>query len=1138
MFELFSQHRRNAVFFAFLVAITLLFGPPNALAQQSSAVINGTIKDSTGAAIQGASIALTNTSTSVTRTAVSNSAGTYTFVDVQPATYTIKVSMDGFTSVTQEQVTLNVNQTATFDFSLTVGSTQQSVTVEASAAALESSTSELGTVINQKAVEDLPLNGRNFTQLLTLTPGASPVSVAQNSGGGGGFAGNAIGSFSFPALNGQRNRSNMFLVDGVVDLGSFIGNYNVQPIIDTVQEFKVQSHNDLAEFGQAPGGIVNVVTKSGSNQYHVTLWEFLRNQQLDARNTFAATRNALRQNQFGVAGGGPVWIPKLYNGRNRTFFFAGYEGFRQSVASQNTGLVPTQAQLNGDFSASSNVIYNPATLLPTGNGGYTAAPFAGNIIPSSQINALSAAYVKANFPVGPPVASGTNYIDNSPTHLDQDTWHIRVDQNFGEHDSIFGRVSEYNEPQIGSNGYVGAANFANDYGGNGAIHWVHTFNPTTVLDSFFGRNLGWADTGGELPGVPSNFASQLVQLGLSNNFVGGFGGGVSLVPSFSAAGYLGGQGESRTDTNYSNTWTFGGNFTKIVGRHTLKMGATFSTNNYNGQLYQLSQSFTATPTQNPVSAAGSGDSLASLLLGYPDGANRRNTPQTEHGGWVNGGYVQDTIKINSRLTLNIGLRYDVTLWPIYAQVPGNTSYVGDINLANGTYIIAEQPPACSATQGYPCIPGGTLPEHVVLTTHSNHSIYSNDYSNWQPRAGLAYRLTDKTALRAGYGRFYDNWNSIIQLAQNYEGTWPDIGQLIAQNLNHPGGVQAPIGDPFNQGSSPIVYPTATPFLSSGFVNWYVDPSDYKMPFSEQWNIGVEQGLGANTILSLDYVGSHSLRLNQGAQGNTSLTPGPVATEAERRPYPYITPTFYDQSVGQSKYNAFQFRLQQRPTRGLTYIISYTYSKSIDTGCSGSFGAEGCEIQTPYNYENDRSVSGFDLPHIFSGSFVYEIPVGKGKAYSTGNKFADYLIGNWQIGGILTLHSGLPFDVTVSNGDTAGTGNIVERANLASSNVYANASNPNDYLNAAAFSTPPLQTYGDLGRNSLRSPSYHNFDLSLTRNFPIKEIANLEFRVDAFNLTNSVVLGIPNSTLGDANFGVITGTSNVARQIQFAMKLRF
>lgn len=1174
MLRFFSRYKFYRTLVVLSVALAALFVAYPAKAQQSSAAINGTVTDATGAVVPGATVTLSSAGTGISRSTQSNGAGIYSFIDVLPATYTMKVTKEGFNTLSEPEFVMQVNQTATYDFRLKVGSTQQTVEVEAAAVAIQASTSELGTVINEESVRDLPLNGRNFTQLLTLTPGASPVSVAQNSGGGGGFAGNAIGSFSFPALNGQRNRSNMFLEDGVIDLGSFIGNYNVSPIIDTVQEFKVQSENE-AEFGQAVGGIVNVVTKSGTNQYHGSAWEFLRNSDLDANNFFSNLlgdqRNALKQNQFGVAVGGPLSIPKLYNGKNRTFFYGGYEGYRQVVASQSTGLAPTAAQIGGNFQGF-NTIYDPTT----------GSPFPNNTIPANRINPIAAAYAGVNYPTGPYVSSGNNYIDNSATRLKDDTYSIRVDQTFGEHDSLFARVSQYWEPQTGSLGYAGATNFANVYGSNGVIHEVHTFSPTAVMDAFFGRNTGEADTGNSPLGTNSGLAANLITLGVSPNLIGNLNGlSGALVPNMSTS-YLGGSGQSVQDTVLADNWTFGGSFTKIIGRHTLKMGANATTNNTKSPIYYTGDSFSTVPTENPCtsgvancSPSGTGDSLASFLLGLPDGANRRNVLETEHGGWVSGGYFQDAFKLNSKLTLNLGLRYDVTLWPIYGQKPAPDAYVGDVDFNNGTYIIANQPSACSATQGFPCIPNaqygastatvqaqmaslgltgivpisdfigtGGLPPHVVVTPHGNGSIYTNDHDDWQPRAGLAYRLTDKTAVRVGYGRFYDNYNAIIQLAQNYEGTWPVLGQLITQNLNHPGTTPASIGNPFNLATGGVVYPAASPFLNSGFNDWYVDPGKYKMPYSDQWNVAVEQGLGRNIVLSLAYVGAHDGQLNEGTYGNTDPTPGPTSTEIQRRPYPYIPEAFTDKSVGQSKYNSFQFRLQQRASHGLTYIISYTYSKSMDKGCSGDFGAEGCETETPYNTNNDRSVSGFDLPHIFSGSFVYDIPVGKGKQFSTHNNVADYVVGNWQVGGILTLHSGIPFDVTMANSDTAGNGNNVDRANLLLSNPYTSGQGPLQYLNPAAFGFPTTATattagaYGDLGRNSLRTDPWHNLDLSLTRLFPIKERTNLQFRCDFFNISNSVIFGQPNNTLGNPNFGLITGTQNTQREIQFSMKLLF
>ncbi|MDQ2840944.1 MAG: carboxypeptidase regulatory-like domain-containing protein [Acidobacteriota bacterium] len=1122
------------------LAALLLSLPQHASAQQSSASITGIVTDASGAVVADARVDLLDVATGVTRNAVTNNAGSYVFIDVIPAAYTMKVAKQGFSTLAQPQFTLEVNQTATLNFTLTVGSTTQTLTVEGTAVAIEASTAELGTVINEQSVNQLPLNGRNFTQLLTLTPGASPVSVGQNSGGGGGFAGNAIGSFSFPALNGQRNRSNMFLLDGINDLGSFIGNYNFEPIVDTVQEFKVQSHNDESQFGQALGGVVNVVTKSGNNDFHGSLWEFLRNSDFDARNFFLPSVNPLRQNQFGLAGGGPVWIPKVYNGRNHTFFYGGWEQYRQSQATQNAILVPTTAELNGDFSGVSNQLYNPFSTAPdpAHPGSYTRTPFAGNQISSGLIDPAAALYLKTLYPAAGALVNGSNAYDTTPAIVQQNSYNGRIDQIFSEHDVLFGRISYYDQNDANSAGLPTARNAVIISGWNLAIHETHTFSPSAILDVHFGRNTGDDLQERLFPAAPTNFATQLEQLGFSTNFIGQFQGGQGpFVPLIGVSGYAGLGGNNVQDTRIADIWQFGGDFTKIHGRHTFTFGADFATNNTRSPIYGADVGFASTQTQNPESANGTGNALASFLLGVPDNAGKRNVLETEHGGWVDGAYAQDQWKVTDRLTINLGIRWDVTLWPIYGTPNTPDQYVGDLNLNNGTYILAAVPPACSPTLGFPCIPGGTLPAHVVPTPFSNHAIYHNDYRDWQGRAGLAYRLTDKTAVRMGYGRFYDNWNAVIQLAQNYEGNWPDVGQLLANNLNQPGGTAARIGDPFNLGSGGVVYPAPTPFNQ---VNWMMDPTAYRMPYSDQWNVGVEQQLGQNTVLSLAYVGAHDLQLNLGGYKNTAVTPGPgdAATVASRQPYPYIHPTYYDQSIGQSKYNAFQFSLQQKSTHGLTYLISYTRSKSIDVGCSGSFGSEGCEIQNAYNLNGDRSVSGFDLPNIFSGSVVWDVPFGKGKTFSTGHGAVDYILGNWQLAGIVSFYSGLPFDVTFSNGNQANTGNVTERANLVLQNPYAANQGPNLWLNPAAFAAPPLYTFGTLGRNSLRSDASKNLDLSLMRDFPVKEHSYFEFRADSFNLTNTPIFNIPNNVLGNPNLGVVTSTANTPRELQLALKFIF
>jgi hypothetical protein len=1125
-----------------MLAAFILLHADRVSAQQAAASINGVISDPTGAVVAAATITLTALDTKVVRTTTSNAAGIYVFVDVPPARYALKVVKEGFTSASQSNFEVFVDQTATYDVHLAVGTKQDTIIVSAQDADLVSSTAELGTVLSERAVTDLPLNGRNFTQLLPLTPGVSPISVAQNAGGGGAFAGNAIGSFTFPAVNGQRNRSNMFLLDGVNDLGSFIGNYNFTPIIDTVQEFKVQSHNDEAEFGQVLGGIVNVVSKAGTNTYHASLWEFVRNQQLDARNFFAATRDPLRQNQFGLAGGGPIWIPEVYKGTNRTFFYGGYEGYRQSQASATPILVPTLKELTGDFNGDGPIIYNPFTTQPDPDkpGSYVRTPFPGNIIPPTLVSPASLEWAKL-FPLpGSSTVAGYNLTNTTPEHTNQDSYQMRVDQVFNAHDVLFARISYYTQTQTGQpslsgGGLPGAIQELNLIGWNGAVHETHSFGPSAVLDLHFARNWGDDQNNQNVLNAPTNFANDLIASGIAPSFISDYRGGAGpYIPTVGISGYAS-SGQHIQDTRISDSWEFGGDFTKSVGRHTIKMGAQFETNNTRSPLYYSVVNFTSYETSNLESPGGTGNALASFLLGVPDSALRRNVLVTTHGGWVDGAYIQDQWRVSDRLTLNIGLRWDVTLWPIYGTQGTPDSYVGDLNLNNGTYILANVPRACSSTVGFPCIAGGVLPAHVVVTDQQSGAILHNSYDNWQGRFGFAYRLAGKTVLRGSFGRFYDNWNSVIQLAQNYGGTWPDIGQITVNNLNQINPT-AGIGDPLNLSSGAVQYPASNPFSQ---VAYYLNPTGFKLPYSDEWNFDVERSLGGGATLSVAYVGSKSLHLDLGGYQNVAQTPGSgdAAKVASRQPYPYISPTNYDQSIGQSKFDALEVRLEHKFSGGLAYLVNYTWSKSIDVACSGSFGAEGCELQNPYNINADRSVSGFDLPQNFNASWNWEIPFGSGKSHGTGKPFLAYAAANWQLNGILSLYSGVPFDVTV-NGDIANTGNILERANLVSKDPYLPNKGPNGWLNPAAFAVPPDYTFGTLGRNSLRTDWTRNLDLSLFRNFPIREKATIQFRAEAFNLTNTAIFGQPSSILNAPNFGTINSTSNSPRQLQFSLKALF
>jgi len=524
--------------------------------------------------------------------------------------------------------------------------------------------------------------------------------------------------------------------------------------------------------------------------------------------------------------------------------------------------------------------------------------------------------------------------------------------------------------------------------------------------------------------------------------------------------------------------------------------------------------------------------------------------ETTHAGWVDGFYAMDQWKVTDKLNVNIGLRYDLTFMPIYGNSPSDNYYVGDMDFRNGTYILAHNAPSCLQTNAAPCIPGGVLPANVVTTPLGGGAIFHTDYNDIQPRVGMVYQLFPNTVLRAGYGRFFDNWAAITQTAQNYEGTWPSLDQLGASNINAvtSGAPTTTAEDPLNQGSGPPVT-GPTPFTQS---TWFADPY-LKRPYADQWNFGVQQQLSSKDVLTVNYVGSVGRRLDIGGAYNVAMAaggnvgcPSYAANPNDFNcgaPFPYIGATAYDRSQGKSTYNALQVSLNGRQQHGLTYLISYTWSKSLDLGCSGFYGVEGCSIQNPYNLQADKGPSATDLPQIFSAAWVYTLPFGKGGKFSSGSRVVNALIGGWNLNGILSFNSGTAFDAG-SGKDQAETGNYnygngygYERANLVGS-PYPSSKSPAEWINVSSFQLPALNTFGDLGRDSLRSDWYKNLDLSIFRQFPITERFRMEFRFETFNLTNTPVWAVPVTSMEAPNFGAVTSTANTARQLQFGLKLYF
>jgi len=1151
----------------------------DAYAQISSAAVNGTVRDQQGANVPNATITLRNTATSVGRSSTTNEGGNYSFPSVTPGRYTLIISAPSFQTEQISAFDVAIDQVISMNSSLRPGDVKVAVMVEAEGVQIESSTSQLGSVIEQKKVQDLPLNGRNFTQLLTLTPGATPVSVGQNSDG----ANTAVtqgSTFSFPSINGQPNRSNLYLVDGMNDNNAWYNTYAVAPVVDAIQEFKVNSHND-AQYGQVTGGVVNVATKSGTNAYHGAIWDYIRNNAFDAQPYFSAL-SVYHLNQYGGVFGGPLSIPHLYDGHNKTFVFFSYEGTRFSQGNGIYFLQPTAAQLGestwggpqdlgvGDFSTgttgvagcadktttsiSACQLYNPTVA----NSASNRPAFTGNQIPVSQMDPRSVALVHKIFsaPVTVPGFAPTQYngVITTPTRQTTHNYSARIDQHIGDKDFIFFRYSgvtlNTNAP-AGSTGSAMPHLFtltdlpAEQYG----ISWMHVFSPRTSMQVQYGRtHVGYNPTTLFDISSPDLLSTYGVDPSFSN-----YVGGVSLFPSIGLNGYFSGGESSTPSKNLSSLHEWKGQVIHTLGRHQVIWGGGWDQANF--EQYQRNGSITFNGastgnfTGNPGSTVNSGQStqsgnpLASFLLNYPSNFNFRNVLITERPGGIASAFVQDSFRMTSTLTINIGVRYDRAVVPQYgtdASIGQQGSIeTGDFDFTTGKYIVQVLPPLCSERGHAPCLPSGTLPANVIVSP--NRKILKGTKTNVGPRLGIAYSVNPKIALRAAFGINYDNWSTIVQLPQNFQGSWPDVGTRALDNTNTPGNTYTSAQNPFGSNSGSV--PAATPFDDSN-VNYFVDPN-IKNPYSEQWNLGIEQQLADSTILSLNYVGSQGHRTDIGGYTNIGL-PGPGASFAARRaagtagqPFPYTVPNRWDSSNGNSNYNGLQASLLRQFHNGIGYTVAYTWSKALDSGQSGWFGVEGNSLQNRYDLRGSRSVAAYDIPHMLAVGINGELPFGKGKRFYTGNHFTDFVLGGWQVNTIFTARSGQPYSIT-ADGDIAnvGNGSTYERANLVGNPTLDNPSSA-QWFNTAAFAIPSSGNYGDSGRNILRTQRLWDLDTSVFRAFPLWRETQLNLRAESFNVANHPTLGTPGSTItSPASFGKVTSVIGNQRLMQFAAKISF
>ena len=1112
-------------------------------AQTSQAVVRGTVRDTSNAVIVGARISLVNVATHVVAQTTTNSTGDYIILNINPGTYTLEASSQGFASQKLQPFVLEVNQTSTLDFALSVGGVDTIVQVQAVGNQIEASTTELAMTLEAKQIADLPLDSRNFTQLFIAAPGISPIVV---SGSQTMQYTTAIGPGTIPSFNGQTNRSDLFLVDGILDVETFGNSYAVQPGIDYIENMKLESHNDSAEFGGSSGGTINVSTKSGTNTLHGSAWEFSKTNGMQAEQYFTpkgTPQTPFTQNQFGGTIGGPVVIPKLYHGRGKTFFFAGYEDLRYSGPGTWSALVPTTAELSGDFRADAP-IYDPLTTTCDVNLNCTRQQFSyngvKNTIDPKRIAAGNVYYAEHIWPAAglagaPP---GSNTFQNAPNTQDLYTYDARIDENLGANNSAFFRYMALKGNQNSGRTQLPAVVSTNAYSYVGS--YTHTFSAASVLHVQGGRTYESRPQDWRYNNVPSDIDAQA---GFPKQFDTGFTTLGTIIPGISIQNEVSEYGEDDNSEVTADSWSVKGDYTHLMGRHTFKFGAE-----YNGigeaQTIEWSQlSFANAETASNQNDSTTGNGVASFVLGYPDSFTKRNVDESLSPGGIMGYYGQDQWQVTPKLTVNLGIRYDLALIPKYGTPAQNNQDVGNFDFNNGTYVVYKVPGSCATLGNAPCIPtpNGALPTDVVASRDGK--VLENQYNNFQPRIGAAYRITPVTVIHGGIGVAFDNYAALVQNLRGVSGNWPSVGQVAQSNINFPNATTAFPGYTTMNLPAMTAFPAPTPFDQ---FNWFVDPK-MKDAYSLQWNFGVQRQLDTATVVSATYVGSVNRRLNFGDFYNTALTPGP-GNPALRDPYPYITPTFYSLSKGNGDYNAFQVQLTRSFRSGLAATAAYSWSKSIDEGCSGFFGSEGCNVQQIYNIRAERSVSAFDVPQNLVLTWNYAFPIGRGKALNVDNRALDLLVGGWQYSGFAKFHSGTPYDVTDA-ADIANIGSVpwwpYIRPNIVGSVKPANQT-VQSWLNYSAFSDPAPYTYGATGRNNLRTQFYKGTDMSIFKEVRFKDRYAAKFTFDTFNTLNLAIWGQPNSAYSAPNngqstapnFGVINSTAGSNRTVQLSGKFTF
>jgi hypothetical protein len=1046
-----------------------------AMAQENTATITGQVQDTSGAGVVGATVTARNVQTGLERSVTSNETANYTLPLLPIGSYELSSEKQGFQKVVKTGIVLEIDQHARVDFVLNVGATTSSVQVTAEIPLTQTDSSSTGAVIDNRKVIEMPLNGRQFYSLALLVPGVAPPAQGSILSFRGGFN-----------VSGASELNNNFTLNGLDNNNQLLSAPAFRPSVDAIEEFKILTGVFPAEYGRNSGSQVIVTTKAGTNGFHGTAFEFLRNQVLDGVNYFTpvGSKPAFRQNQFGGTLGGPII-------KNKTFFFASYEGTRSTQQITTLTNVPTVAMTNGDFSGITKKVIDPT------NG----QQFPGNVIPTNRIDPAGQ-YLAKLYPAPTAVTAAgalpaNNYTFNEPQVDSLNLGSLRIDHSFSDKDTLNASYNDFEDNTLtqfntvcGSRSVPGFDCTVLLLARLGGLTEVHSFSPS-VINEF---KLAYSEFQN-----PRSTNDQDINFLTMFNIEGTRADGParSGVPSIAVNGFAGlGEPTNFPQVRTDHTYQLADSLSWTIGNHAFKFGGDFRRFQSNGTIVgngRGSFTFNAQTATSP----STGYAMADLLLGLPTNTARSPlSPRIYDRTGLYAGFLQDDWKVSPRLTFNIGLRYEY-------NVPTFEKYdtLSNFNPRTGQIDVAGQ-------NGVPS----------ALWERNAFDIAPRFGFSWQP-----FR-SSRTVVRGGYGIFYNSpsLNNVNSGPQQSNAPF-----VSAQTFN-------------SSFANPVTLTDPYPAASAGAGSLTLSAFNRHQPDAriQQWNFNIQRELTHSLVLEVGYQGSKGTHLP--LLYNINQPPPGLGTTAQKqalRPYPQFGNITFLDAVGNSSFNGLLTKLQQRYSNGLSFLVSYTYGKSIDNtpGTPYNVTPSRSSAANPQNLRGERGLSGFDLRHRFVFSPVYELPFGKDKPFLNSNMFENWVLGGWQVSGILTVQSGRPFTVLVSQDNANVLGNVDRPMVVGDGN--AGPKTVQQWINVSAFQLAPAGTFGNAGRNNLIGPGLTNLDLVLSRNFQIMERFGLQFRAESFNLANHPNFDLPSQTFGVPGFGSITA-AEAPRQIQFALRARF